>query len=99
MPYSKLVQLKRFSPRQVKQLLDERRIITAWFSSMKRGKKIFSAELNRAFTLDDIIDRYARVTAKLLGLGYKLLPSRKTTSYGRLLAQLSKSKIKLYLKK
>lgn len=97
MPYNKLVQLKRLSPRRVKQLLDERRIITAWFASMRRGKKIFSAELNRAFTIDDIVDRYAKVTAQLLKRGYRLAPGKNVTVYSKVLNQLSKSRIKKYL--
>jgi len=70
MPLFKLLGLKKLSKLRVKQLLDDHRILHAWYSSVKKGKKIYYKKLNRYLTPNDIVKLHALVVLKLKSLGY-----------------------------
>lgn len=76
MPYEKLTnKIKVFSKLRIKQLFDDLRIRAAWYSDVSRGKQIFSKQLRRNITLEDIIDQFAKIRGLLIALGYPLKPA------------------------
>ncbi len=98
MPYRKLIKMKKFSKLRVKQLWDECRIFSAWYSSIKHGRRIYDKKTGRRITLQDCINRYAHARGLLLALGYKVKhgfkPKKKTTLEFRELFKKAWPKVK-----
>ncbi len=74
MPYSKLIEMTKFSKLRLKQLWDDLRIFSAWYSSKKKGRIIHDKKTGRVLSFLDIIKRFAKARGLLWALGYS--PSR-----------------------
>lgn len=98
MPYKLLKKMERFNLLRQKQLLDDRRIFVAWFASLSRGKKIKDKE-GKAITLAEVIRRYAKVSAILQALGFKLEPSKDRTRHAEILDRVSQRLTRNILRK
>ena len=79
MPYLKLITGEKFSPLRIKQLWDECRIFSAWYSSIKQGKKIIDQKTKKKITLFETIKRYAHARGLLIALGYPLGQKKSNT--------------------
>lgn len=102
MPYTRLVKMKKFSKLRIAQLWDDCRIFAAWFSSIKKGKKIFDKKTGKQIRLLDCVKRFARTRGLLWALGYepkRPKKNKKTTPAYREMWKLAAKSVKYYYHK
>ena len=88
------MQITEFNQSEIRQLWSASRIYTAWYTSLKRGISIYSRELNRHLTLEDIIEQFAQTRGLLWALGYIPQAPKKTKEKTSLHKELWKCAIK-----
>jgi len=70
LPYSTLIKLKKFTPLQKKQLLDEHRIFHAWWHSLKNGKILRDKKTHKLITRDTVRKRHRLIVSKIFNVGF-----------------------------
>lgn len=102
MPFQKLIKMNKFSELRIRQLWDDLRIFSAWFSSIKHGKKIVDQKTGQRLTLKEVIKRYGHGRGLLWALGYsiekKKKPGKPITPEFKELFKLAIPAIKYYYK-
>jgi len=93
--------MEKLSKLRVKQLWDDCRIFSAWYSSIKHGKKIVDKKTGKQIRLLDCIQRYAHARGLLWALGYPLKKGKpgKTTPEFKELFRLAVPSIRYYYSK
>ncbi len=102
MPYSLLIKMKRFSKSRIKQLWNECRIFSSWYSSIKSGKVLRDRKTGKVITPKDCIKRFAHARGLLWALGYpprKQKGKVKTTPEFREMYRLAFPSVKYYYNK
>ncbi len=62
--------MEKFSKLRCKQLWDDLRIFSAWYSSKKKGMIIHDKKIGQVLSFFDIIKRFAKARGLLWALGY-----------------------------